>query len=236
MSSPLWGKKKKRSKENAKWFLVCYTNGNRNVAEGDLCPSKSFRYLCKFSKGLCLCLCGGNLSHHGVKAESTLPLRGFKSFSSAALKHGHLKEQSARTRHMEAIWRPLENSQSSKGHIYIYFSGHRLEEYCTRATRCSHGKHQLARGTPGFFHGGICGQSKWHGFWEMLSTSGSHAASAPLPNLPTDLRRKKQHGLPPSSFTLCVKFTDDLHGLSGTALLPFSLHCCIVPLHLHSNL
>lgn len=168
--------------------------------------------------------------------EEIFLLRGLKSLSSAALKHGHLEELSTHKRQMEAIWRPLENSQNSKEHIYIYFPGQRLEENCTRATRYSHRKHQLTWGTPGFFYGEICGQAKWHRFWEMLSTSGSHTTSIPLPNLPTDLWRRKEHGLPPSSFTLCVKFTNALFGLSDTALLPFSLHCCIVPLHLHSNL
>lgn len=196
MNSPLW--ENKWSKWNAKWFLVCYTNSNKNViaAKGDLCPSKSFWYLCKYSKGLCLSLCRGNLSYHSVKAESIFPQRRLKSLSSAVLPQGHLKEQSIPKRQMEAIRRPLEKSQRSKRHICIYFPRHRLGENCTRATWRHHGKYQLAWGTPGFSCGGICGQPDWHGFWEMLSTFGSHTASTPSPNLPTDLGRRKQYDLP----------------------------------------
>lgn len=133
-NSPPW--ENKWSKQNAKWFLVCYTNSNKIVitAEGDLCPSKSFWYLCKYTKGLRFSLCRGNLSYHGVKTESIQPLSGLKSLSSTVLKQGHLKEQSIHKRQVEGIRRTLENSQSSKGRMCIYFPRHRLEENSTRAT------------------------------------------------------------------------------------------------------
>lgn len=221
--------------KNAKWFLVCYTNSKKNVitAEGDLCPFKSFRYLCKYSKGLCSSLCGGNRSYHSVKAVSVFPLSRLKSLSRAVLKQGHLKEQSIHEKQMEASRRPLANSPSSKGHIYFYFPRHRLEENCNRAAWRAHGKYQLAWGTPGFCYRGICGHPKWQVSWQMFNTSGSCAASTRLPNLLTDLRRRQQYGLSWSSFTLSPC---SLFGLSGTVLLPLSLRCCRVPLHLHSNL
>ena len=134
MKSSLW--ENKWSMQNAKWFLVCYTNSNKNVitAEGDLCPSQSFWCLCKYSKGLWFSLCGGNLSYHSVKAESICPLRSLKSLSSAVWRQRHLKEQSTHKRQMEAIRRPLHNSQSSKGHICIYFPRHKNNNYQDFAT------------------------------------------------------------------------------------------------------
>lgn len=164
------------------------------------------------------------------------PQRRLKSLSSAVLMQGHLKEQSIPKRQMEAIRRPLEKSQRSKRHICISFPRHRLERTVpglpdvTMENINQHEEHQdLAA----------------EGFVANPSDMDFGRCSVLLDlTLPQLLRQTFLQIQGEGSNMTCHKAVS--HSLCTVPCCfiwlikaPFSclsLHCCRVPLHLHSNL